>query len=228
MEGVDSSHVIAQFPALDEYKTISLYPTVLSQSNCFGLIMCGHSLPVSSWQVKVRGVRVSLEEVEMLACKAAGFPVGAFSVAFEPGRATIKRNRSSHGDPKTDGTIAAVASCHPDRGRLVGFFVPNEEQKSQDGLVKLKRQLAVEMTAAQLPAVLMPVLGEFPLTPNGKVRWLEIVAVLLKYTFIGQNPAAQNVRRLVDAFNVNRTLRHIYPFPNPIFLSAGRLIRELF
>lgn len=117
----------------------------------------------------MRGVRVSLEEVEILACRATGAPSGGFSVVYDPGR-RIAASKVSVGGPTHDGVAAAVATNDPDRGRLLGFFVPKGAPDTTDGLVEMKRQMATEMTAAQLPAVLLPVLGGFPLTATGKVR----------------------------------------------------------
>lgn len=119
-------------------------------------------------QVKVRGVRVSLEEVEILACRATGLPAGAFSAVYHPGRmATSKISRDG---PKHDMVAAAIATNDPDRGRLLGFFVLEGAPDTTDGFAEMKHQMTTEMTAAQLPAVLLPVAGEFPLTPTGKVR----------------------------------------------------------
>ena len=120
----------------------------------------------SLWQVKVRGVRVSLEEVEVLACRAAGLPAGAFAVAFDQGTQDPRYPGEDYAT--VDGTAAVITSA-PDRGRLVGFFVQNGNSESFDGS-KLRLQLAEQMTRSQLPAVLVPVDGEFPLTTTGKVR----------------------------------------------------------
>ena len=119
-------------------------------------------------QVKVRGVRVSLEEVEILACRATGLPVGAFSAVYDPGR--MATSKVSSDDPKHDGVAATVATNDPDRGRVLGFFVLTGAPDATDGFVEMKRQMATEMTAAQLPAALLPVVGGFPLTSTGKVR----------------------------------------------------------
>ncbi|CAN0552217.1 unnamed protein product, partial [Ectocarpus sp. 8 AP-2014] len=52
---------------------------------------------------------------------------------------------------------------------LWGFFEPNGVQVNSEGLAKLRLQLAAILTTAQLPAVLVPVVGRFPLTTSGKV-----------------------------------------------------------
>lgn len=118
-------------------------------------------------QVKVRGVRVSLEEVEGMACRVAGLPAGAFAVAFDQG----KQEPSYTGDDDTngDGTTAAATTA-PDRGRLIGFLLPNRTSESFDG-PELRLRLAENLTPSQLPAVLVPVDGEFPLTTTGKVTY---------------------------------------------------------
>lgn len=119
----------------------------------------------------MRGVRVSLEEVEMLACKAAGMPTGGFAVAFDPGRAatSISSRKGS--------SVGAAATDSPDRGRLIAFFVQTAlpEEQHSTYLVELKRKLAAELTTAQLPAVLVPVVGEFPLTTTGKVIFYRVL-----------------------------------------------------
>lgn len=115
--------------------------------------------------MKVRGVRVSLEEVELLACSAAGLPVGAIAVAYDQG--TEEPNCARHDSAKVDGTTAAATSA-PDRGRLIGFLASNETDESFHGPT-LRLQLAEKMTPSQLPAVLVPFDGEFPLTTTGKV-----------------------------------------------------------
>ncbi|CAN0488661.1 unnamed protein product, partial [Scytosiphon promiscuus] len=63
-------------------------------------------------------------------------------------------------------------STSPDRGRLWGFFKPDRAQllKKGDALAKLRVQLSEMLTPAQLPAVLIPVDGGFPLTTSGKVN----------------------------------------------------------
>ncbi|CAM9144321.1 unnamed protein product [Ectocarpus fasciculatus] len=116
-------------------------------------------------EVKVRGIRVSLEEVEVVACRASGLPVGAFAVVYDLGMDT---DGSKGGDSNVV-TKAAIATRSPDRGRLWGFFEPNGVQVNDDGLAKLRLQLAAALTTAQLPAVLVPVAGRFPLTTSGKV-----------------------------------------------------------
>ncbi|CAB1106926.1 unnamed protein product [Ectocarpus sp. CCAP 1310/34] len=116
-------------------------------------------------EVKVRGVRVSLEEVEVVACKASGLPVGAFAVAYDLGMDT---DGSTGGDSNAV-TKAAIATTSPDRGRLWGFFEPNGVEVNNEGLAKMRLQLAAVLTTPQLPAVLVPVVGRFPLTTSGKV-----------------------------------------------------------
>lgn len=118
------------------------------------------------WQVKVRGGRVSLEEVEVVACRTAGLPAGAFAVAYDQG--TEEPSYTGGDNTNVDGTAAAATSA-PDRGRLIGFFVASGTSESFDE-PKLRLQLAAKMTSSQLPAVLVPVDGEFPLTTTGKVR----------------------------------------------------------
>lgn len=118
-------------------------------------------------------MRVSLEEIETLACRAAGLPAGGFAVAYDAGWATT--SDSVGGPPVVDNTITAVATSAPDRGRLVGFFQANDLRKDDRGLALLKRKLALEMTAAQLPALLVPVVGGFPLTTTGKVGWRRLL-----------------------------------------------------
>lgn len=118
--------------------------------------------------MKVRGVRVSLEDVEILACRATGLPAGAFSAVYDPGR--MATSKLSSDEPKHGGVAAAIATNDPDRGRLLGFFVLEGAPETTDGFAEMKRQMATEMTAAQLPAVLLPVVGGFPLTSTGKVR----------------------------------------------------------
>ncbi|CAM9529879.1 unnamed protein product [Scytosiphon promiscuus] len=120
-------------------------------------------------EVKVRGARVSLEEVEVLACRAAGLSTGSFAVAFDPGADTF-----SVSAPPT------IVSTSPDRGRLWGFFKPDRAQflKKGDALAELRVQLSEMLTPAQLPAVLIPVDGGFPLTTSGKV---DRRALLSKY-----------------------------------------------
>ncbi|CAM9510055.1 unnamed protein product, partial [Hapterophycus canaliculatus] len=120
-------------------------------------------------EVKVRGARVSLEEVEVVACRTAGLPTGSFAVAFDPGRDTFQDSKGKCSE--SEGTLPATASTSPDRGRLWGFFDPNRAQglKQGDGLAKLRLQLAERLTPAQLPAVLVPVEEGFPLTTSGKV-----------------------------------------------------------
>lgn len=119
-------------------------------------------------QVKVRGARVSLEEVEILACRATGLPAGAFSAVYHPGR--MATNKIPSDGSKHDKVAAAIATNDPDRGRLLGFFVLKGAPDTTDGFAEMKRQMTTEMTAAQLPAVLLPVVGGFPLTSTGKVR----------------------------------------------------------
>ncbi|CAM9786417.1 unnamed protein product [Ectocarpus sp. 6 AP-2014] len=116
-------------------------------------------------EVKVRGVRVSPEAVEVVACRASGLPVGAFAVVYDHGMDT---DGSAGGDSSAV-TKAAIATRSPDRGRLWGFFEPNGIQVNNEGLAKLRLQLAAVLTTAQLPAVLVPVVGRFPLTTSGKV-----------------------------------------------------------
>lgn len=119
----------------------------------------------------MRGVRVSLEEVEVLACRAAGLPVGAFTVAYDQGRAEEEEGDGG-GDASPDAggaTTVAVATSAPDRGRLIGFFVRSAVGEGADG-DSLRGRLAAAMTPAQLPAALIPVDGSFPLTTTGKVR----------------------------------------------------------
>ncbi|CAM9120330.1 unnamed protein product [Laminaria digitata] len=118
-------------------------------------------------EVKVRGVRVSLEEVEILVCRATGLPAGAFSVVYDPGR--MITSKASGDNPNHDGVEAPVATNDPDRGRLLGFFVLKGAPDATDGFAEMKRQMATEMTAAQLPAILLPVVGGFPLTSTGKI-----------------------------------------------------------
>lgn len=113
----------------------------------------------------MRGVRVSLEEVEVVACRAWGLPVGAFAVVYDVGMGTD----GSKGDDSNAVTKGAIATSSPDRGRLWGFFEPNGLQVNKEGLAKLRLQLAAALTTAQLPAVLIPVDGRFPLTTSGKV-----------------------------------------------------------
>lgn len=114
---------------------------------CFALRVTPFRL-APLWQVKVRGVRVSLVEVEFLACRATGLPPGAFAVVYDQG---------------------TEASRAPDKGRLLAFFVPNGSRESDHELAKHRLQLAAVMTPSQLPAVLIPVVGGFPLTTSGKV-----------------------------------------------------------
>lgn len=121
-----------------------------------------------SRQVKIRGVRVSLEGVEVLACRAAGLPVGSITVAYDPGSVgSTTTTRETH--PDSDELVASAAARSPDRGRLVGFFVDEGGRESYGGMAEFKRKLAKEMTAAQLPALLVPIVGGFPLTTTGKV-----------------------------------------------------------
>lgn len=120
-------------------------------------------------QVKVRGARVSLEEVEVLACRAAGLPTGSFAVAYDRGTNTFHDNKGDRSNAES--VSPAIASASPDHGRLWGFFEPNRAHmpKKGYGLAELRHQLAEMLTPAQLPAVLVPVLGGFPLTTSGKV-----------------------------------------------------------
>lgn len=142
-------------------------PLISARYSVFGhvCVFCVKSLRLaSSCQVKVRGVRVSLEEVEVLACRAAGLPTGAFAVAYDQGTETSYTGDRTH----VDGTTVSATST-PDRGRLVAFFRPSQTSERFDG-PKLRLQLAAKMTPSQLPAVVIPVVGEFPLTTAGKVR----------------------------------------------------------
>lgn len=131
---------------------------------CFALPVAPFRL-ARLWQVKVRGVRVSLVEVEFLACKATGLPAGAFAVVYDQG--TEPSSDTKGNDPNVDDP--ATATCAPDRGRLWGFFVPNGSRDSVNDLTKLRLQLAEVMTPSQLPAILIPVIEGFPLTTTGKV-----------------------------------------------------------
>lgn len=117
-------------------------------------------------QVKVRGVRVCLEEVESLACTAAGLPSGAFAVAYVPGTPDNDVDRFLTFYDK----MAQVTTNAPDRGYLVGFFVPKKGRPDDTELARLKHRIAAEITAAQLPALLVPVVAGFPLTSTGKVK----------------------------------------------------------
>lgn len=123
--------------------------------------------------MKVRGVRVSLEEVEVVACRAAGLPTGSFAVVFDPVTDALRDGKGNC--LSADSPPAAIASASPDRGRLLGFFESNQAQvrKRGDGLAKLRLQLAEMLTPAQLPAVLVPVVGGFPFTTSGKVSLYE-------------------------------------------------------
>lgn len=120
-----------------------------------------------SWQVKVRGVRVSLVEVEFLACKATELPAGAFAVVYDQGTENLSDIKGDN--PNVDVAAPATTTSAPDRGRLLGFFIPNETRDSVNDLTKLRLQLAEVMTPSQLPAVLIPVIEGFPLTTTGKV-----------------------------------------------------------
>lgn len=105
----------------------------------------------------------------MLACRAAGLPAGAFAVVYDPGGAAA--SGAGSGVSSAEGKATAVASIAPDRGRLLGFFESKEAQENCGKSAEFKRHLALELTAAQLPAVLTPIVGGFPLTRSGKVRW---------------------------------------------------------
>ena len=119
----------------------------------------------------MRGVRVSLEEVEALACAATGLPAGAFAVAYDQGTAEEEGGGTADsGSPGADGTTTAVATSAPDRGRLIGFFVRLGVREGAADGHSLRARLAAVMTPAQLPAALIPIDGDFPLTTTGKVR----------------------------------------------------------
>jgi len=117
----------------------------------------------------VRGVRVSLEEVEVLACRAAGLPAGAFAVAYDQGTAEEEGDDGGE-SAEAGGAAIAVATSAPDRGRLIGFFVRSAVGEGAGG-DSLRGSLAVAMTPAQLPAALIPIDGSFPLTTTGKVSF---------------------------------------------------------
>lgn len=103
----------------------------------------------------------------MLACRAAGLPFGSFAAAYDPG--SVNATTIGGSDANSEESVASGAARAPDRGRLVGFFVEEGGRESYGGLAELKRKLAREMTAAQLPSILVPIVGGFPLTTTGKV-----------------------------------------------------------
>lgn len=139
--------------------------------------------------MKVRGVRVSVEEVEEVACKAAGLPTGSFAVLFDSETGTFRDRKDTTSHVNDEST--AIISASPDRGRLLAFFTPkpSETPEESNGLAKLRHQLAMVLTPTQLPAVLIPVDGEFPLTTNGKVSPLRCPHTLDRH-LVCSKPAA--------------------------------------
>lgn len=155
-------------------------------------------------QVKVRGVRVSLDEVERLVCTAAGFPSEAFAAVWDPGL------------PYDGGESSLVASSPtdaPDRGRLIGFVVKEEVDGDDDGLSRLRHNLEGKLSAAQLPTLLVLVTSQLPLTATGKVRWggvpVHFEALIFPFS-LGVHHVLRFYFRLWSRQTINSTILSVF------------------
>lgn len=112
-------------------------------------------------------MRVSLEVVEMVVCRATKLPADAFAAVWDPGLPDVLHNEETSASKHGLGTTSV--SSHPDRGHLLGCFVEEELPDDYKSLHRLKRRLARELSVAQCPTQVVLVKERLPLTVTGKV-----------------------------------------------------------
>lgn len=128
-------------------------------------------------QVQVRGVRVSLEVVEMVVCRAMKLPADAFAAVWDPGLPDVLHSEET--SASNHGLETTSVSSHPDRGHLIGCFVQDELPDGYKSVSRLKQELARELSVAQCPTHVVLVEERLPLTVTGKVSCARLRGIVL-------------------------------------------------